>query len=189
MARCLQSWSDRFTRSIRIQLEVAKEVLHKLEIAHDGRALAPHEEQLQQLVKLISISLASLQRTIARQESRILWLVEGDTSTRFFHAHANVRWRRTHIHSLHHKGQLVVDKDDMAVVAFDFFSEALGSVPTRFNTINLPLLGLHQLNPEGLGDKFMKEEVWTTIHALLPDKAPGLDGFTVRFCQVVWPTI
>jgi hypothetical protein len=83
----------------------------------------------------------------------------------------------------------MVDKDGMVVVAFDFFSEALGSVPTRFNTINLPLLGLHQHNPEGLGDKFTKEEVWTMIHALLPDKAPGPDGFTMRFCQVVWPTI
>jgi hypothetical protein len=60
IARCLQSWSARFVGSVHIQLEVAKEVLHKLEVARDGRALTSHEEWLRQLVKLKLLVIASL---------------------------------------------------------------------------------------------------------------------------------
>jgi hypothetical protein len=127
---------------VRIQLEVVKEVLDKLEVARDGHALASHEEWLRQLVKLKSLALASLQRTIVRKESRILWLAEGDAPTRFFHAHTNVRWWWNHIHSLHHQGQRMLDEDGMVAVVFDFFNEVLGSVTPRSNTIKINLLGL-----------------------------------------------
>jgi hypothetical protein len=41
-----------------------------------------------------SLGLSSLHHTIARQESRLLWLSKGDTPTRFFHVHANSRRRK-----------------------------------------------------------------------------------------------
>jgi hypothetical protein len=40
----MQSWSARFVGSVHLQLEVTKEVLRQLEIAHDRRSLAPHED-------------------------------------------------------------------------------------------------------------------------------------------------
>jgi hypothetical protein len=70
----LKSWSDKFIQNLRVQLEVAKKVIHRLEMAWDRRTLAVHEESLQQKLKLKSLGLASLQRTIVRQESRLLWL-------------------------------------------------------------------------------------------------------------------
>jgi hypothetical protein len=89
----LNCWSDRTIGNIRLQLEVAKEVLFCLEQARDLRPLAPHEEALRQLVKLKSLVLTSLQRSMARQESRLLWLQVGDASTKFFDAHANSHQR------------------------------------------------------------------------------------------------
>jgi hypothetical protein len=59
-ACCLQSWSARFVGSVHIQLEVTKEVLHKLEVARDSHVLTSHEEWLRQLVKLKSLIIASL---------------------------------------------------------------------------------------------------------------------------------
>jgi hypothetical protein len=49
------------------------------------------------------------------------------------------------------------------------------------NSINLSLLGLPQLNPDGLGARFIEEEVWHMIHTLLPNKTPKPDRFTMRF--------
>jgi hypothetical protein len=88
-SRALKSWSDRFIGNIRIQPEVAKEVTHRLEIARDRRPLAQHEEALRQQLKLKSLGLLSLQRTMARQEARLLCLSEGDAPTLFFHCDAN----------------------------------------------------------------------------------------------------
>jgi hypothetical protein len=48
---------------------------------------------------------------------------------------------------------------------------------------------LSQLNPDGLGARFMEEEVWNTIRVLPPDKALEPNGFTMRFLQVAWLVI
>jgi hypothetical protein len=71
-----------------MQLEIAKEVTHQLEMVWDRRNLAPFEEALRKLLKGKAPGLASLQRSIARQESRVHWLSEGDASTCFFHTNS-----------------------------------------------------------------------------------------------------
>jgi hypothetical protein len=64
-------------------------MVHHLEAARDLRPVLVHEEQLRRMLKVKSLALSSLLHTIARQESHILWLSEGDAPTPFFHAHAN----------------------------------------------------------------------------------------------------
>lgn len=93
----LQSWSHRFVGNVRLQLEIAKEVVHRLEMARDHCNLASHEEELRRKLKLKALGLISLQRSIARQESRLLWLSEGDTPTRYFQMYANGRQRKKQI--------------------------------------------------------------------------------------------
>jgi hypothetical protein len=80
-------------------------------VACDRRGLSVHEVALCQFTKLTSLGLSSLQCTIARQESRVLWISEGDASTRFFHVHANSRRRWHCIHTLEHQGHVLVARD------------------------------------------------------------------------------
>jgi hypothetical protein len=58
--------------NIRLQLEVAREVVHHLEMADDRRTLAMHKESLQKMLKCKSLGLASLQQSMVRKESRLL---------------------------------------------------------------------------------------------------------------------
>jgi hypothetical protein len=91
VAKGLQSWSDKKVGHVRTQLDLAKEILHQLEIAQDSRLLAPNEIWLKNALKKHSLALASLMRTIARLRSRIGWLKDGDANTALFHAHARYR--------------------------------------------------------------------------------------------------
>jgi hypothetical protein len=100
---------------------VAKEVLHQLESVRDVRSLAVHEENLRQLAKLKTLGLSLLQRNIARQELRFLWLREGDTSTKFFHAHANIRRCKKHIHNLLIDRNVVHSKEAKAQAIHSYF--------------------------------------------------------------------
>jgi hypothetical protein len=155
--------------------------LYHLELAWDRHALAEFEESLCQRIKQKSLGLSSLQRTIANQESRLLWLSEGDVPTRFFHYYAATHRSKNHIHSLLHEVNVVVAEDRKAEVAFSFFDEILGSPPIRSCAIKLEQLDIPSLNLSCLSDRFIEAEVWAVISALPPDKAPRPDGFTACF--------
>jgi hypothetical protein len=168
---------------------VAREVIERLESVGDHRPLAAHEVVLHGELKLKTLGLSSLQRTITQQESRILWIKESDTPTAFFHAHANTRCQRNHIRSLRHGDLTLLSEDDKAAMIFDFFNEVLASPQAHSCKIMFEALGLPSLELSAMGTRFSKEEVWTVIKGLPSDKAPGPNGFTARFFQSVWPVI
>ena len=89
----LHKWGQHKVGNIKSQLEVAREILHRLEIERDFRALSQHEEWLRKKLKLHCLGLASLERTIARLRSRILYIREGDANTAFFHLQADTEKR------------------------------------------------------------------------------------------------
>jgi hypothetical protein len=93
-------------------------------------------------MKLKSPGLASLQCTITCQESRMLWLKEGDTLTRFFHIHANACRCRRFIHALEHEGRTLVSEASKGDTIFSFFDAVLGASAQCPHTIELRLLDL-----------------------------------------------
>lgn len=101
-ARALQSWSQRFVGSVRLQLAIAREVILRLETAQERRPLSQQEQQLRRELKMKILGLSSLERTIARQRSRVRFLAEGDANTKFFQLQACHRNRKNYIHTLHH---------------------------------------------------------------------------------------
>jgi hypothetical protein len=163
--------------------------VHRLEAVRDRRQLMAHEEHLRRELKLKSLALSSLQRTIARPELCIAWIKEEDTPTHFFHAHANARRRKKVIWSLDHNGQMLVDESRKAEALFEFFNDVIGTPSQMHWVINLDLLELPQLNLSALSARFSEEEVLSIICSLPPDKVPGPDGFTARFLHVAWDII
>jgi hypothetical protein len=56
-----------------------------------------------------------------------MWLSEGDTPTKKIHCHANACRRKNMVGSLEHQGQVLVQKESKAEVAFRFFDDILGT--------------------------------------------------------------
>jgi molybdenum cofactor biosynthesis enzyme MoaA len=90
-AKRLASWSSKFIGSVKMQILMAIELILRFDVAMESRDLSPEERALRRLLKKKLLGLASFERTIARQCSRILWLQEGDACTCFFHLHASHR--------------------------------------------------------------------------------------------------
>jgi hypothetical protein len=84
-ARALQSWRMQNIGSVRSQLFMARELIAQLDVAQESRMLSDEELSLRKGLKLQSLGLASVARTIAHQRSRIRFLEEGDANTKFFH--------------------------------------------------------------------------------------------------------
>ena len=173
-----------------MQLLIAKELTLRFDQAQELRELSVEELQLRKDLKKLILGLSSLERTIARQRSRLLFLSEGDANTRFFHLHANGRKRKNYILRLRDPttGD-PVSGDSMATILFNFFSDLLVSEKARPCTLNFEAIGILPRDLSALELPFTEEEVWTVIRALKPEKAPGPDGMTAAFYQAAWPVV
>jgi hypothetical protein len=185
----LQGWSKRKVGNVRLQLAMAKEILHHLGIARDFRGLLAGEDWLRQKLKQHCLSLSFLERTIARLRSRILYLREGDANTSFFHQQARYRKRKNFIGKLQVGDLSLTAQEDKQQAALDFFDNLIGTAEQRSYTMDFNTLGIQQHDLHDLDAPFTIEEVWAVVKELPLDKAPGPDGFTGRFYKVCWDII
>ena len=103
-AKALQSWSMKCIGSVRSQLFMARELIAHFDKEQETRVLTQDECAMHSQFKLMSLGLASLARTIARQRARLRFLREGDANTRFFHLQACHRSRKNIIPAILHDG-------------------------------------------------------------------------------------
>lgn len=112
---------------MRLQLILAKELILRFDVAQETRVLSDEEQEFKRELKKLCLSLASLERTTARQRSRQLQLREGDASTKLFHLHATYRSRKNHTVSLQLGNNTAFTLDDKAEMLHSYFSDVLGS--------------------------------------------------------------
>jgi hypothetical protein len=189
LARRLQSWGHKAVGNVNSQLGLAREVLHRLEVAQDSRLLSTEEVWLLQKLKQHCLVLASLERTVARLRSRLHYLRDGDANTKFFHLQARLRKKRNFISYLECEGRTVASHEEIQEVLDDFFYNLLGSNVQRPFSLNLIACHRDAIDLSSLEAPFSEKEVRDTIGVLPSDKAPGPDGFTGKFYKCCWHII
>jgi hypothetical protein len=88
IAKFLSNCISKFVGNVKMQIINATKVILRLDTAMDSWAFSPEERALRCLLKKKILCLDSLERTIAKLHSHILWLQKGDASKRMFHTHA-----------------------------------------------------------------------------------------------------
>jgi len=189
LTRALQSWSAKKVGHIKTQLALAREVLHRLEMAQDRRQLSPEEDWLRRELKRYCLSLASFERTIARLRSRVRYIKEGDANTSFFHKQAAFRKRKNFISKLIDGDFVATAQEDKQEIMHTFYENLIGNVAIRSSTLDLQAFHRPGLDLSMLDSPITEEEVWATIKTLPSDRAPGPDGYTGRFYKECWPVI
>ncbi|KAJ1262446.1 hypothetical protein BS78_09G108200 [Paspalum vaginatum] len=180
LTRALQSWSYSQVGNVKNQLAVAREVLHRLEIAQDSRPSSLEEDWLHKKLKHHCLALASLERTIACLRSRIRYLQEGDANPSFFHLQASCRKKKKFIPKLKNGDQIVTSQEEKQQVLHDYYDNLIGTVLMRDTSLDLQFFHRPGLDLSSLDAPIFDDEVWATIASLPPDRAPGPDGYTGR---------
>ena len=90
------------------------EVIKQLDVAMEAKPLSDAERELRSCLNKKLLGLSSLERTIARQRSRLLQLREGDGSTRLFHQQACHRQRKNALRLVKYNGCIYSGKDEVA---------------------------------------------------------------------------
>jgi hypothetical protein len=185
----LQSWSQKAVGNVKLKIAIANLVIHKLDAALDHRLLSLEERWLRRSLKLILLSLCSLERTIARQRSRMRWLRDGDANSKLFHSVANGRKARNFIPAVRVDNVLISDQKGKEDAFFHAYRALLGTIENREFELDLAALGLLQREPLDLDDMFSEDEVWSVVKDLPKERAPGPDGFIGSFYQRAWAWI
>jgi hypothetical protein len=172
-----------------MQILLAIEVILCLVIAMDSCLLSPEERALWRLLKKKLLGLASLEQTLARQRSRLLWLREGDACTHFFHTQASHRRRKNFIGHLMVDNRRVADHVNKVEAVDSFFGELLGSSVDRPFSLDLDFLRIPSIDLRHIDGEFSMEEVWKAVKGMPLDKCPGPDGFSACFFIVCWDII
>eukprot|EP00267_Zea_mays_P032771 XP_008666548.1 uncharacterized protein LOC103645237 [Zea mays] len=83
----------------------------------------------------------------------------------------------------------IFDVEDKAQLAFNHYSNLLGTSPVRANSLNWEFLGLQAADLSHLEAPFDEEEVLAAINDLHAEKAPGPDDFIGVFFRSAWAIV
>lgn len=155
----------------------------------DTKTLTEQERELRNILKRKLLGLSSLERSIARQRSRILFLMEGDVDTCLFQQSACHRQRRNAICTLKNGAELATGNDELAGMVDTYYHNLFGRALARPHSLDMSLLQLPSVDLPHLDIQFTEEEVEKVIKSMPLDKVPEPDGFTGRFFATCWTII
>lgn len=147
-------------------------------MALENGLLTPQEHELWIELKVKTLGLAYLSRTIARQHSRIQYLAEGDAKTKFFQFQACHRTRKNYIHSLRQDEVTLIHEEDKRAAVDDYYDNVLSVQNPCSARLNFKYLGLPTRDLSSLDICLFEEEIWNTIRDMPSNKSPGPYGFT-----------
>jgi hypothetical protein len=188
-AEALQSWGERSVGNVKLKIAIANQIVLRFDVAAENRQLSQAERWLHNTMKMTVLGLASLDRTIARQRSRIRWLKEGEANSKLFHVVANGRRTKNFIASVRVGEQIFTDQGDKETAFFTAYATLIGEIRCRERMVDMAALGIEAKDLHDLEVLFSEEEVWRVVQELPSDRAPGPDGFTGLFYQKAWGII
>ena len=185
----LKSWKQTLS-NLNTNISNVKLLLSLLNFLEEHRDLSIVEWNFRNLLEQKLISLLQQQKTYWKERGAIKWVTLGDANTKFFHAHATIKFRKNYISSLQDDSGLVwTEHQDKANLIWNSFKERLGS--SNLTSIGFDHSAYLSPNPhlESLSYPFSKEEIDSVVKALPSDKSPGPDGFNTDFIKKCWPII
>jgi hypothetical protein len=187
--KALKGWHKKNSGNLRLQMAIAREVIGRLDVAEEARALSTAERRLRASLRAKIVGLASINKMRIRQRARLSTIKLGDANTRLFHLRSNGRRRKNFIQMLATPAGLAVTHCEKEEALTRHFSEFLGAAPPRSAALNWEAFGYAQRDLSHLEAPFSMEELKAAVFALPAEKAPGPDGFIGRFYRSCWETI
>ncbi|KAK1298032.1 hypothetical protein QJS10_CPB14g01222 [Acorus calamus] len=117
-----------------------------------------------------------------RERSRETWLKEGDNITKFFHKVANMRRRINHIRAMQSGDQVLEAQEDIEQLLVSHFTSAYKKDRHHIAVwVDEDLKKVPDHLWTELEAPFSADEVKKAVFGATSDKAPGPDGFGLRF--------
>ena len=183
----LKKWNETDFGNIAAKKQLLWSKLNVLDLKEDHHSLSK-AEKLEKTSLCTELEKAALLEEISwRQKSKVLYLKEGDSNTRFFHRMANSNRRNNCIENLMIDGAFSSNQDRIANHIEHFYINLYSKQQVQHpfpNILDFPRISGD--NVVWLERPFEEAEIFEVIKEFNGDKSPGPDGFLMAFFQACW---
>jgi hypothetical protein len=169
-AKALASWDIKQIPLGKLTAIICREIA-QLDKVQEDRILSAEETQLKKLLKSRILDLAAIERSRAKQRSRINWIREGDANTKKNHIMASSRRRNNYIALLSNGSETATSQADKHQMIFQHFQNHIGTCSPRSHGTNFAELGWLPQQLNHLDLPFTQQEVEKTIKSLPKQKS------------------
>ena len=178
----LKQWNKEVFDDVGVRKGELMREIQQLDALEESRSLTVDERNYREdrwgeLHKVMDLDKISW-----RQKSRVLWLKEEDSNTKFFHCMANSHCRNNFIGCLNIEGTVTSDPKEVEEGIIQYYKQLYcKSTQWRPALTSLHFKALESEEANNLVLLFGEDEVLDAVRGMSGDKAPGSDGFTMEF--------
>ncbi|XP_024177848.1 uncharacterized protein LOC112183741 [Rosa chinensis] len=189
---CLKQWNNTVFGNVHRNLELARAKLTAIQqdIASNGSTDINFEAEV--LAKADVLNAVKHQEAFWRDRARVKWFTEGNKCSKFFHAYARNKARRSSMHCLQVGGNLLTDPQDIANHVVEFYKSLYASDVAPSGVVDfckvIPSLVSEDDNSV-LVSIPTAEEIRRVVFFMDPSSSPGPDGFPGSFYQSCWDIV
>ncbi|XP_077252531.1 uncharacterized protein LOC143891921 [Tasmannia lanceolata] len=161
----------------------------KLEDAQNRLAQNPADRNLRDKEKEARdefFSIARSEESMMRQKSRISWLCEGDTNSKFFHAAVKSRYHRNHIVVMEREDSTIsYDPSEISNILVKFYWDLLNKYQNLAYNVPSPDKKLTDSEASHISRDDSEEEIREAVFSGEGSKVPGPDSFNGNFFKIL----
>jgi hypothetical protein len=119
--------------------------------------------------------------------SRVKWIKEGDSNSRYFHNCIRARRRSNNIIALHTGNGVVEGPVRVREATVAFFQNHFGNVTWNRSVLDGLVFPVLSEDSKGMLEAiFISEEIFSVVQSCDGNKSPGPDGFNFAFIKEFW---
>ncbi|PNX60849.1 cysteine-rich receptor-like protein kinase, partial [Trifolium pratense] len=183
----LKEWHKTHVRNLPSRIDSLKDRVSVLD--HKGEEEDLSVDEIAELHEATAdiFSLSRLHTSISWQQSRSLWLKEGDANSKYFHSVLAGRRRRNAIFVIQVGGNTVEGLSLIRQAVFTHFADHFRKINVeRPGVDNLLFKRLNHFEGSSLTKPFSELEVKSAVWDCDSYKSPGLDGINFGFIKDFW---
>jgi hypothetical protein len=187
MRKHLGGWARHVAGLLKSEKVRLTTLIDEIEALAETRSLSPHEIESKSQYNAQLAFMLREEELKWYQRSKVQFILEGDSNTRYFHSVANGRHRKKLIHSLVQDEGTIVGHEQLKSYITNYYKGLFGE--PKEGTFSMEESRIHdipQVSPDEnafLTAPYSEEEVRNAVFQMEHNKAPGPDGFPAEFYQ------
>ncbi|XP_071687297.1 uncharacterized protein [Rutidosis leptorrhynchoides] len=121
-----------------------------------------------------------------KQKARVRWNLEGDENSRYFHNFVKRRFSKNSIHGIQVNGVWNCNPQSIKDEVYSFFANNFRRTDFEYGSFDFQCTRILDEDNRLLEAKFSEVEIWKAIQNCCSSKAPGPDGFNMKFFKKFW---